>query len=132
MYITAESIKDLVILGATIVVAVFLSIALFQLFGLLKRLNGILDVNKENLRKTIEALPETINKINGTIADVKQITEKAGTVVENVESAVTGVIATAKGTSNSVLEITKTIGEVAGGILGFFGRKNRDRSKEED
>jgi len=131
MLITSEMVKDFVITGSIAAVAVFLVIALYHLIKLLKKLNGVVEANEKNVADALAKLPETIGSINGALADAKAITQKAGAVVGVIENGVNGVVASAKGTTSSVLEISRTLGDVIGGISGFLSRRKKERSKEE-
>ena len=131
MYITAENIKDFLITGSVVVVAAFLAVALYHLIMLLKRLNGVIVANEKNIEESLSKLPDAIGNVSSAVADVKVITQKAGVVVGMVENGVSGVVASAKGTTSSVLEIARTLGDVVSGISGFFNRRKKEPGKDE-
>lgn len=130
MSITLGEIKGLVLAAAGATALVMLSIALYHLIRLLVGLNTIVIENRENVRKTLTELPDAVSKLKDVAGELKGVTEKAGSVVSSVDSAVAGFVTSAKQTSGSLMAGIRAAGEVVSGIAGII-RKRKQSSKEQ-
>lgn len=76
-----------------VVALVLLCLFLVRLCKLMKGINGMLEENREDLRKTISSVPALTEKVNNSLEDVNVISSTARDVVEDtgkfVESLVT-------------------------------------------
>jgi len=123
MYISFNDfLKALLMLSASAAI-IALTVALWHLVGILKRVGKALEDNRQNIDTTVAALPDTLKNINDVMADVKVITGKAGSVVGNVDQVVTGAVSRAGDTAGNIIEIAKAVGESVKYIAGIFGKK---------
>lgn len=130
MVSTATDFRDLALGVSALILAVFLSVALYRLIRLLARLDGIIEENRKDVRDAMSELPSTISSIKGAAADLKAISSKAESAVSGLESAVGGITSTMKGASSSLSDTVRAVSEAVTGIIGFLSSKKRKETSE--
>ncbi|MDD4327011.1 MAG: hypothetical protein PHN99_01855 [Eubacteriales bacterium] len=127
MYISFEDLVLFILICLAVVVGIFLIIALKHLIGLLKKLNRIVDTNKDDIDRTVQALPKTVSSIGDVADSLKDTSDKAGQVIGTIDGAVTTTVETVNDTSDNVYEIIKVAGLIAKFISDAFRKDDDDR-----
>ncbi|HOG52754.1 MAG TPA: hypothetical protein PLT03_02665 [Bacillota bacterium] len=130
MYISLNDFLRALLMLSAIAAMIALTVVLWHLSGIVKRVGQALDDNRQNIDTTLATLPGTLKNINDVMSDVKTITGKAGNVVGNVDQAVTGAVSRAGDTAGNIIEIAKAVGESVKYIAGMFGKKAAKKEHE--
>lgn len=132
MGLTAAGFRDIALGLSALLLAGFLSAALYRLIRLLTKLDGVIDENRKDVRDAVSELPSTITGIKGAVADLKAISGKAESAVSGLESAVTGITSTMKGASTGFSDTVRAVSEAVTGIVGLFGSRKRKEPQAGD
>ena len=125
MVLTAAGFRDVALGLSALILAGFLSVALYRLLKLMVKLDGLIDENRKDVRETVSELPSTVKDIRGAVADLKSISGKAESAVSGLESAVSGITSTFKGTSFGFSDTVRAVSEAVSGLIGLFGSKKK-------
>lgn len=123
MYISLNDFLRALLMVSASAAIIALTVALWHVIGILKRVGKALDDNRQNIDATVASLPETLKNVNEVMIDVKAITSKAGNVAGSVDQVVSGAISRAGDTAGNIVEIAKVIGESVKYVAGIFGKK---------
>lgn len=105
-------------------VSIFLIIVLNNTNKFIKKMNHIVDANKDNVEKTIAVLPGTVKNLGEAAGSIKTTMDKTGAVVETIDDVVTGTVATVGDTTENIFTIVKVVGDVFKYIVEAFKRED--------
>lgn len=109
-----------IVLGSAI--GVYLVIILYRVSESLKRINGILDTNKQNIDNTLNSIPGIVENVNEITGSIRKKTTLLDELFNGKEEADSG--SALGGIENLISSITGLISLVSE-IKGFFGEKKR-------
>jgi len=122
MYISIEALLIFFILCIVAGVSVLLIVVLNNVNRFIKKLNRVVDSNKDNIDKTMTALPATVRNVGEAAGSIKTTMDKTGAVVETIDDVVTGTVATVGDTTENIFTIVKVVGDVFKYIVEAFKR----------
>lgn len=125
LQIPLRDILLFVIFCLVVVAGIFLIIMIYNFTQFIKRANKILDVNSENIHKTLVMLPEATHNVNDVAISLKNNIEKVEKAVGNVEDAVVETVAAVSEGTENVLNYVKIFSEIINVILGAFTSKRK-------
>lgn len=129
MFISFLDVVRVLAMGIGAVAVVFLVIALNHFIGFFKRVNVILDANRASIDSAINALPASIENLNGAVKSINEFTKKAGMVAGSVDNVVSNALSVVSNTTAGILSLGRTAGEAAKYSLRLFNRKSRETNR---
>jgi methyl-accepting chemotaxis protein len=120
MYISFEDLAIFIVVTVAVVVGVFLIVALKNLISILRKVNKVMDTNKDDIDGTVKALPVTVKNIGDAADSLKNTSDKASAVIGTVDGAVTSTVDKVNGTTENIYEIINVIGIIAKFISDAF------------
>ena len=122
MYISFEDLALFVVVCVAVAAGIFLIIALKHLIALLKKVNRLVDVSKDDIEKTVRILTGTVANVSDLAESLKDTSDKTGEVIGTIDGAVTSTVETVNDTSENIYEIIKVAGLIARFISDAFKR----------
>ncbi len=85
------------------VVGIYLVIVLYRFSQVLKQVQALLEKNSANLDKSLEALPQILDNVNGTTEIILHSADKAEMAIESIGTSLSETAASVRqGTSDAV------------------------------
>lgn len=120
MYISVEALLIFIMLCFVAGVSIFMIVVLNNVNRFIKKLNHVVDTNKDNIEKTMTVLPGTVKSVGDAAGSIKSTMDKTGAVVETIDDVVTGTVETVGDTTENIFTIIKVVGDVFKYIVESF------------
>jgi len=122
MYISMVDIALFIMFCLVAVVSIFLVITLYNLIGLIKKLNRVVDSNIDSIDNTMAVLPNTVINFNEAVVSLKDTMDKASSIVGTIDEARIGTVVTVSETTENILEFVKLVSNVVSYITDVINR----------
>lgn len=105
-------------------VGVMLIVVLSKVFSILKRVDGIVAENSENINNLLTVIPETVNSINEGVQSVKRTVDNAGDTIGFISDSVAPKAGGFLDGADGIIDIVKIIGEVVRAAMHYFKKSD--------
>lgn len=105
-----------------IAIGILLLIALIHIIRTAKKVNIILDVNAENVAKTVKKLPDLADNMHQASVSVKVNADKIGTAVDSIENTFSDTSSGDK--TDVIMSIANIAEDVVKMIISIFSKKS--------
>ena len=120
------SLKDVgvfIIFAVIVTVGVLITIVLFRVKSLLKKVNNVIDDNKANLDRTLDILPNTLTSVNLVAIEVKNTVDKASGILHSFNGTVSDAATSVEETTEYFILIVKSIVSTIMAVKDLFSSK---------
>ena len=102
-YLTLQDVTSLILCISGVVALILLCVGMFYLIGSLRRIDGMLKKNEQNLNEFAKDLPLTLKKVDTTVEGLSEMVEAVRPAVKNITGAIDETAATVSDINTKVL-----------------------------